>query len=74
MGGLGEVLSSFNNYLLYENTHSVLLTGFDRENGIVYIADSINGDVYYNIETVRNIFEQQNSQAFVMISQEELDK
>ncbi|MDO5426491.1 MAG: hypothetical protein Q4F54_01565 [Coriobacteriia bacterium] len=51
-----------------------MLTGFDRENEIVYVADSINGDVYYSIETVRNIFEQQNSQAFVIISQEELDK
>ena len=74
MGGLGEALSSFDNYILYENTHSVLLTGFDRENGIVYIADSIDGECYYSIDQIKEIYEAQNRQAFVMISQEELDK
>lgn len=74
MEDLGNQTSMMDGYSIFDNTHSVLITGFDRNDGIVYVADSINGSCYYSIEQVKAIFEAQNKQAFVMISQEELDK
>lgn len=73
MDDLGEPTSTMDNYNVYWFTHSVLITGFDKDNEIVYVADSINGNCYYSIERVKEIFLKQNSQAFVMISQDELN-
>lgn len=74
MSDLGRFFSTIGSYKFYENSHSVLITGFDRDKSIVYIADSINGNVSYPISQAERIFKQQNSQAFIVVNQEELDK
>lgn len=75
MSDLGEATTTTDDgYSVYWYSHSVLITGFDSDEGIVYVADSINGACYYSIDIVKDIYEKQNKQAFVMISQEELDK
>lgn len=73
MSGLGSVFHSYQGYKAYENSHTVLLTGFDRASGTVYICDSIYGNVSYPISRVINIYNMQQAQAVVIISQEELD-
>lgn len=73
MDDLGELNDTNGNYSLYWNTHSVLLTGFDRENDLVYIADSISGNVSYSISQVKEIYKIQNKQAFVVVSNTELN-
>ena len=73
MGSLGGSVSSYQGYNAYVNSHTVLLTGFDRAAGIVSLADSIYGNVSYPISRVASIYSQQSSQAVVLISQAELD-
>lgn len=67
-GPLGSIIASSGKYNFYTNTHTVVLSGFDRKNNRVYLTDSINGKVYYDIDRVKSIFVKQNAQAVVIIS------
>lgn len=73
MEELGESFLSIGNYNFFLNSHSVLLEGFDRNSDTVYIADSISGHCKYKLNTVKKIYEEQNYQAIVLISQEEIN-
>lgn len=73
MNALTHSYSQSGKYKLYDWTHSVVLSGFDRAQGIVYIADSIVGNVSYSIDRVKEIYKKNTSQALVLISDKELE-
>lgn len=73
MSSLGGAYMSYQGYNAYVNSHTVVLTGFDRASGTVYVCDSIYGNVSYPISRVNSIFSKQACQAVVIISQPELD-
>ena len=68
-----NILSQIGDYKWYENNHSVLITGFDKSTGMVTVVDSINGEESYRIKTVNDIYEKQNYQAIVIVSEDELN-
>ena len=51
----------------------MLITGFDKSTGMVTVVDSINGEETYKIKTVNDIYEKQNYQAIVVVSEDELN-
>ena len=51
----------------------MLITGFDKSTGTVTVVDSINGEESYRIKTVNDIYEKQNYQAIVIVSEDELN-
>ena len=51
----------------------MLITGFDKSTGMVTVVDSINGEESYRIKTVNDIYEKQNYQAIVIVSEDELN-
>ena len=46
--------------------HCLVLTGYDMETGIVYVADPMKGNVTYNMEVFKDRYEKMYSQAVVI--------
>lgn len=61
-----SLFATQDDYCWYDNNHSVVLSGFDEDKNIVYISDSIDGQTCYDIDTVKSIYEQLNSQAVII--------
>lgn len=53
-------------YRLYDGTHTVVLKGFDKSNGTVFIADSISGYVSRNAGSFGWVYSMVGSQAVVI--------
>ena len=53
-------------YGLWGGNHAVVLKGFDDEQGIVYLSDSINGNVTRNAQVFFGTWQQMDSQAVVI--------
>ena len=53
-------------YKVYTNSHTVVLNGFDRKKGIVYLSDSISGKVSYDLKWIQSLYEARGSQAVVI--------
>ncbi|MFQ6918716.1 MAG: GH25 family lysozyme [Collinsella sp.] len=53
-------------YGLWGGNHAVVLKGYDDERGIVYLSDSINGNVTRNAQVFFGTWQQMDSQAVVI--------
>lgn len=53
-----------------ELEHCMVLTGFDKSNGIVYAADPLKGDMEYSLERFESVYEQLGKQAVIIFEQE----
>ena len=53
-------------YGLWGGNHAVVLNGYDDEQGIVYLSDSINGNVTRNAQVFFGTWQQMDSQAVVI--------
>ena len=53
-------------YGLWGGNHAVVLKGYDNEQGIVYLSDSINGNVTRNAQVFFGTWQQMDSQAVVI--------
>lgn len=53
-------------YGLWGGNHAVVLKGYDDEQGIVYLSDSINGNVTRNAQVFFGTWQQMDSQAVVI--------
>ncbi len=53
-------------YGLWGGNHAVVLKGYDGEQGIVYLSDSINGNVTRNAQVFFGTWQQMDSQAVVI--------
>ena len=53
-------------YGLWGGNHAVVLKGYDDEQGIVYLSDSINGNVMRNAQVFFGTWQQMDSQAVVI--------
>ena len=53
-------------YGLWGGNHAVVLKGYDHEQGIVYLSDSINGNVTRNAQVFFGTWQQMDSQAVVI--------
>ncbi len=53
-------------YPRYINLHCLVLTGYDRKKGVVYVSDPIYGNRSYRLETVKTRYAQMGSQAVVI--------
>ena len=53
-------------YGLWGGNHAVVLKGYDDERGIVYLSDSINGNVKRNAQVFFGTWQQMDSQAVVI--------
>ena len=53
-------------YGLWGGNHAVVLKGYDDEQGIVYLSDSINGNVTRNVQVFFGTWQQMDSQAVVI--------
>ena len=53
-------------YGLWGDNHAVVLKGYDDEQGIVYLSDSINGNVTRNAQVFFGTWQQMDSQAVVI--------
>ena len=53
-------------YGLWRGNHAVVLKGYDDEQGIVYLSDSINGNVTRNAQVFFGTWQQMDSQAVVI--------
>ena len=53
-------------YGLWGGNHAVVLEGYDDEQGIVYLSDSINGNVTRNAQVFFGTWQQMDSQAVVI--------
>ena len=53
-------------YGLWGGNHTVVLKGYDDEQGIVYLSDSINGNVTRNAQVFFGTWQQMDSQAVVI--------
>ena len=53
-------------YGLWGGNHAVVLKGYDDEQGIVYLSDSINGNVTRNAQVFFGTWQQMDSQAMVI--------
>lgn len=53
-------------YGLWGGNHAVILKGYDDEQGIVYLSDSINGNVTRNAQVFFGTWQQMDSQAVVI--------
>ena len=53
-------------YGLWGGNHAVVLKGYDDEQGIVYLSDSINGNVKRNAQVFFGTWQQMDSQAVVI--------
>ena len=53
-------------YGLWGGNHAVVLKGYDDEQGIVYLSDSINGNVTRNTQVFFGTWQQMDSQAVVI--------
>lgn len=53
-------------YGLWGGNHAVVLKGYDDEQGIVYLSDSINGNVTRNAQVFFDTWQQMDSQAVVI--------
>ena len=53
-------------YGLWGGNHAVVLKGYDDEQGIVYLSDSINGNVARNAQVFFGTWQQMDSQAVVI--------
>ena len=53
-------------YGLWGGNHAVVLKGYDDEQGIVYLSDSINGNVKRNAQVFFGMWQQMDSQAVVI--------
>lgn len=54
-------------YGLWGGNHAVVLKGYDDEQGIVYLSDSINGNVTRNAQVFFGTWQQMDSQAVVIV-------
>ena len=57
---------SGHSYGLWGGNHAVVLKGYDDEQGIVYLSDSINGNVTRNAQVFFGTWQQMDSQAVVI--------
>ena len=53
-------------YTRYVNLHCVVLTGYDKKKGVVYIADPLRGNRTLSMSLVRTRYQQMGSQAVVI--------
>ena len=53
-------------YPRYINLHCVVMTGYDKKKGLVYIADPRVGNRAFSISRVKRVYEQMGSQAVVI--------
>ncbi|MCR5006341.1 MAG: C39 family peptidase [Clostridiales bacterium] len=53
-------------YKVYSNSHTVVLKGFDRKKGKVYLSDSISGVGTYDLKWIKSLYEARGSQAVVI--------
>jgi len=53
-------------YTRFTNLHCLVLTGYDKKNNIVYIADPLRGNVTYNLSTFESRYKSLFSQAVVI--------
>lgn len=53
-------------YGLWGGNHAVVLKGYDDEQGIVHLSDSINGNVTRNAQVFFGTWQQMDSQAVVI--------
>ena len=53
-------------YRTYTNSHTVVLRGFNRSLGTVYIADSLSGYVSNSAERIASLYSQRGAQAVVL--------
>lgn len=74
MSSLGGVLATSGQYYFYENSHSAVIEGFDKTLHKIYMSDPIYGHAEYSESVVKNIYNLQNKQAIVIVTQEELNK
>ena len=49
------------------NEHCIVLTGFDYDDGLVYVADPLVGNTEYDIDTISDRYAQMGYQAVVII-------
>ena len=54
-------------YRTYTNSHTVVLRGFNRSLGIVYISDSLAGYVSNSAERIASLYSQRGAQAVVVM-------
>ena len=53
-------------YKVYTNSHTVVLKGFDRKKGKVYLSDSISGAGTYDLKWIKSLYEARGLQAVVI--------
>ena len=53
-------------YTKYENLHCMVLTGYDMEKKLVYVADPLRGNVTYNMSTFETRYAQLMKQAVII--------
>lgn len=53
-------------YHTYTNSHTVVLRGFNRASGVVYLADSIDGYTTFSASRIAQLYYQRGSQAVVI--------
>lgn len=56
-----------------ELEHCMVLTGYDIENGVVYAADPLKGNVEYSLERFESVYEQLGKQAVIVYEEEQLE-
>lgn len=54
----------------YGGEHCLLLTGYDRDEGLVYVNDPLRGSVSYDMKIFERRFEQMNNNAVIIVSDE----
>lgn len=53
-------------YRLYTNSHCVVVSGYDLDQGVVYVSDSLAGQVSYDLETFATRYYEVGAQAVVI--------
>ncbi len=51
--------------------HCMVLTGYDTEKGVVYVADPLKGNMEYSLERFKSVYEQMGKQAIVFYEEAE---
>lgn len=55
-----------------ELEHCMVLTGYDLDSGIVYVADPLKGNMEYSLERFEDVYDQMGKQAVILYEQEHL--
>lgn len=76
---MGEIIPDFvvwtdeetgNKISWYGGEHCLLLTGYDRDEQLVYVNDPLHGSVSYDMKIFETRFMQMNNNAVIIVSQE----